>query len=177
MELRNRATGAIITDSQFRAEFPNTSFPKQLTAEIFESFGYDVVFEGPQASVSGPYQYSQRDGVEEINGKWFTKYIAGPIFSDYTDEEGTLHTAAQQEAEYKARKDEEQAKSIRDQRNKRLADSDWTQLSDAPVVAADWATYRQELRDITSQAGFPWEIIWPVDPDGNGGSDLPGAAV
>ena len=164
MELRNRTTGAIITDRQFRAEFSATSFPKQLTAEIFESFGYDVVFEGPQATVSGPYQYSQRDGVEEIDGKWFTKYITGPVFSDYTDEEGTLHTAAEQEAEYRTRKDEEQAKAIREQRNTLLADCDWTQLADAPVDAAAWADYRQALRDITSQESFPWEVIWPQEP-------------
>jgi hypothetical protein len=43
MELRNRATGAVITDSQFRAENRNTSFPPQLTAEIIDSFGYDPV--------------------------------------------------------------------------------------------------------------------------------------
>jgi hypothetical protein len=85
MELRNRATGAVITDSQFRAENKNTSFPPQLTAEIIDSFGYDPVLEGPQATTIPPYQYSQRDGVVEVNGQWFTHYIAGPIFTDYTD--------------------------------------------------------------------------------------------
>jgi hypothetical protein len=80
MELRNRATGAVITDSQFRAENRNTSFPPQLTAEIIDSFGYDPVLEGPQATTIPPYQYSQRDGVVEINGQWFTHYIAGPVF-------------------------------------------------------------------------------------------------
>jgi hypothetical protein len=65
MELRNRATGAVITGSQFRAENKNTSFPPQLTAEIIDSFGYDPVLEGPQATTIPPYQYSQRDGVVE----------------------------------------------------------------------------------------------------------------
>lgn len=165
MELRNRTTGAVITDSQFRSEFPNTSFPRVLTPEIIDSFGYDPILEGPQATVTPPYEYSQRAGIEEINGQWFTKYIVGPVFEDYTDEEGVLHTAAEQEADYKARKDEEQAKSVRDQRNRLLADCDWTQLADAPVDSSAWAFYRQELRDIPEQANFPWDIIWPDEPE------------
>lgn len=164
MELRNRTTGAVITDSQFRSEFSNTSFPRVLTPEIIDSFGYDPILEGPQAVVTPPYEYSQRAGIEEVNGQWFTKYIAGPVFEDYTDEEGVLHTAAEQEADYKARKDEEQSKSVRDQRNKLLSDCDWTQLSDAPVDSSAWAFYRQELRDIPEQANFPWDIIWPDEP-------------
>lgn len=164
MELRNRATGAITTDSQFRAEHPNTSFPKVLTVEILDSFGYDPVLEGPQATVEPPYEYSQRDGVVEVNGQWFTHYIAGPVFHEYVDDEGVTHTVAEQEAAYKAHKDDEQSKSIRSDRNRRLAECDWTQLPDAPVDAAAWAAYRQELRDITSQAGFPWNVTWPDEP-------------
>lgn len=164
MEFRNRATGAVVSESQFRAEFPNTSFPKTLTPEIIDDLGYDPILEGAQAVVTLPYQYSQRAGIEDVNGQWFTKYIAGPVFTDYQDEDGNTITAAQQEAEYRAQKDEEQAKAIRADRNKRLADSDWTQLSDAPVTAAPWATYRQALRDISDQAGFPWDITWPEEP-------------
>ena len=50
---------------------------------------------------------------------------------------------------------------IRAERNAKLADCDWTQLPDAPVDAAIWATYRQELRDITTQAD-PFNITWPT---------------
>ena len=49
---------------------------------------------------------------------------------------------------------------IRAERNKLLAACDWTQLPDAPVNAASWATYRQALRDITTQAN-PFNIVWP----------------
>jgi hypothetical protein len=52
---------------------------------------------------------------------------------------------------------------IRTERNKLLADCDWTQVADAPVDAAAWATYRQELRDITTQAD-PFAIVWPESP-------------
>jgi hypothetical protein len=53
---------------------------------------------------------------------------------------------------------------VRSVRDKKLADSDWTQVADAPVDKAVWATYRQALRDITAQSGFPWTITWPDAP-------------
>jgi len=56
------------------------------------------------------------------------------------------------------------AAEVRDQRNKLLSQSDWTQVADAPVDKSVWATYRQTLRDITAQSGFPWTITWPESP-------------
>lgn len=159
MEIRIRATGAVMYESEFRAMFPNTGFPQQLTEEIINDFGGDVVFEGPQASGGTVYQYSQRQGVEQVAGKWYTKYVLGPVFTDNAEA-----TAAEQEGAYKAAKDAEQAKAVRDQRNTKLADCDWTQLSDSPMDKAVWATYRQALRDISAQAGFPWTVIWPEKP-------------
>jgi hypothetical protein len=137
----------------------------QLTPEVMEAIGVDPVLEGPQATGGDHYQFSQRDGVEQIDGKWCTKYILGPVFTDRpaTDTE-PAKTAAEQEAEYKAMKDAEQAKAVRDQRTEKLKDSDWTQVADAPVDKATWATYRQALRDVTKQSGFPWAIDWPVAP-------------
>lgn len=52
---------------------------------------------------------------------------------------------------------------VRAERNAKLAASDWTQLPDAPVDHAAWATYRQELRDVTNQSD-PFNIQWPVAP-------------
>jgi hypothetical protein len=57
------------------------------------------------------------------------------------------------------------ATQARAQRNSLLAASDWTQIPDAPVNAQAWATYRQELRDIPQQAGFPANINWPTAPE------------
>ena len=73
-------------------------------------------------------------------------------------------TAAENEAAYKAAKDAEQAKSVRNSRTEKLKDSDWTQIADSTADKAAWATYRQALRDVTAQAGFPWTIDWPVAP-------------
>ena len=156
-------------ESEFRAQFPNTSLPQQLTEEVIKSLGGDVVFEGPQASGGDHYQYSQRQGVEQIidahgAGKWYTKYVLGPVFTDTMAEDGTVTTAAENEAAYKAMKDAEQAKSVRQQRGEKLKETDWTQVADAPVDKALWAVYRQALRDVTTQEGFPWDITWPKEP-------------
>lgn len=56
------------------------------------------------------------------------------------------------------------AAHYRQQRNQLLADSDWTQLPGSPVDAGIWADYRQELRDVPEQEGFPWSVTWPTKP-------------
>jgi len=61
---------------------------------------------------------------------------------------------------------EAEAAAARLKRNALLADSDWTQLADAPVDNLAWAVYRQELRDVPNQPGFPVTIIWPTQPAG-----------
>ena len=53
----------------------------------------------------------------------------------------------------------------RAQRDALLVASDWTQVADAPVDQAAWAVYRQELRDVTEQAGFPTAVEWPIKPE------------
>jgi hypothetical protein len=50
------------------------------------------------------------------------------------------------------------------ERNSRLSECDWTQLADATVDKSAWSAYRQALRDITKQDGFPWNITWPNKP-------------
>ena len=167
MEIRNRSTGELTTVSQFKASQPNTSFPKQITTEILDSYGYDPVLNGSQATVTAPYEVSVRDGIEEIKGQWFTKFIVGPVFTDTTDDEGEVTTAADNEAAYKARIDAEAATSVRTERDKLIAETDWTQLADSPLsdsVKATWITYRQALRDLPSTTGFPHEVTWPEQP-------------
>ena len=57
------------------------------------------------------------------------------------------------------------AKSVREERNRKLSETDWTQVADAPVDQAAWATYRTELRNLPSQADFPWDVTWPAQPE------------
>ena len=159
MEIRNRETGVVTTVSQFKAQHPNTSFPKQITAEILDGFGYDPVLNGPAATVTAPYGVSVRDGVEQIDGQWFTKFVAGPVFTD-----NDVETAAEQETAYRARIDEEAAERVRIERNQKLTSSDWTQLADNTANTSAWATYRQSLRDLPTTEGFPHNITWPQEP-------------
>jgi hypothetical protein len=158
MQIRIRATGQVLLQHEWEKWVAQT-YAKSLSGiseEAVNRFESDIVFEGPQASGGTVYQYSQQDGVEQIDGKWFTKYILGPIF--------TGETAAADEAEYKSRKDAEQGEIVRGERNDKLSKSDWTQIADSTADKTAWATYRQALRDVPSQTGFPWEITWPTQP-------------
>jgi len=56
------------------------------------------------------------------------------------------------------------AEQVRKERDRLLADSDWTQVPDAPVDSTAWADYRQALRDVPQQAGFPNDVTWPEQP-------------
>jgi hypothetical protein len=168
MEIRNRSTGELTTVSQFKASLPNTSFPKQITTDVLDSFGYDALLQGPQATVTAPYETSFRDGVEEIAGQWFTKYSVGPVFVEYTDEDDVVRTVEEQLEQYKAGIDAKAAEGVRSSRNSRLAECDWTQLSDQPFSAAEqaaWSEYRQGLRDVPESEGFPHDVTWPESPD------------
>jgi hypothetical protein len=85
--------------------------------------------------------------------------------------QGTQHTLvdeADADAWWKANQSaDELATAARDKRAVLLAESDWTQLPDSPLsgdARTAWATYRQALRDITDQQGFPGNIDWPVPP-------------
>lgn len=157
MQIRIKETGAVVFESELRGLYPNTSGPLDDL--------YDVVFEGAQATGGTVYQYSQAAGVEQIEGKWYTKYTLGPVFADRAAEgDQPAQTAAEQEAAYKATKDAEQAKSVRASRDTKLAATDWMVIKaveTSTAVPAETAVTRQALRDITNQAGFPWTITWP----------------
>ena len=148
MQVRIKETGAVMYEAEFRAYQQANDGPTwgQTTEEVLEALGADVVFEGPQAQPTR-YQFAFRDGVEQIEGKWYTKY-----------------SVADMDQEAKDALDTTQAESVRKQRTEKLKDTDWTQAADSPVDKAAWAAYRQALRDITAQAGFPWTIDWPAQP-------------
>ena len=64
---------------------------------------------------------------------------------------------------------EDKAQQVRNERNLRLTLSDWTQLADSPLSPAlkeAYAVYRQALRDVPEQSGFPDAIDWPEEPTG-----------
>lgn len=148
MQVRIRSTGQVMYESEFRSYTKANGGPswETTTTEVLEALGADVVFEGPQASPTR-YQVAFADGVEQLDGKWYTKYSVTDMDQETKD---ALDTA--------------QAEAMRKQRNEKLSECDWTQVTDAPVNKETWATYRQALRDVTSQEGFPWTITWPDAP-------------
>jgi hypothetical protein len=143
-DYRIQETGAVVTEHEFRGLHPATSFPSVITEEMANDFGADVVFEGPQPSAT-KYQVVYRDGVEEIEGKWYTKY-----------------SVADMDDEAKAAVDAATIVSNKATRNTKLSATDWTQLGDVPLTAqckADFADHRQALRDLDML-----EPVWPEVP-------------
>lgn len=147
MEIRTN-DGQVMFESEFRQHIKQNGGPTWdiTTPEILASLNASVVLEGPQAQTTR-YQTAFRDGVEEIGGQWYTKYSVAEMSDDA-----------------KTAKDAEQAKSVRDQRDEKLKATDWTQVADAPVDKSAWSTYRQALRDLTKESGFPWDMTWPTEP-------------
>lgn len=86
MLVRNRNTTDVMTEGEFRAAHSNTSFPRVIPPELLDAFGFDPVLEGAQPT-GEPWQYPVRDGVEEIEGQWFTKYVLGPTFASQEEED------------------------------------------------------------------------------------------
>jgi hypothetical protein len=60
--------------------------------------------------------------------------------------------------------DEEKAGQVRAERDSLLAKTDWRFRSDM-TPSQEWKDYCQALRDVPSQAGFPWEVTWPIQPE------------
>jgi len=168
-EYRNRTTGEVKTQGQWRSANPNMSLPRVWKAATLDALDLDPVLKSPAATV-GEYQTSARDGVEQdANGNWVEKYIAKDMFTSYTDEEGVFHSKLEQEQAYQAGLDSKVAESNRTKRDGLLDDTDWTQMNDSPLtneVKTAWATYRQELRGITDLDAWPnlEDDDWPVQP-------------
>ena len=168
-EYRNRTTGEVKTQGQWRSANPNTSLPRVWKAATLDALDLDPVLRSPAATV-GQYQTSARDGVEQdANGNWVEKYVARDMFADTTetDDDGNVVTTtkAQHEAAYQATLDAKTATANRTKRDTLLAETDWMALSDV-TMTAEMTTYRQALRDITTHANWPNldEADWPTKP-------------
>ena len=68
-----------------------------------------------------------------------------------------------QEAAYAAAADDRKAAEVRQERDELIAKSDWMACSDV-TMSDEWKTYRQALRDVPSQEGFPESVTWPTQP-------------
>jgi len=163
-EYRNRTTGVVKTQGQWRNEFANMSLPRVWKAATLDALDLDPVLKSPAATV-GDYQVSVRDGVvQDANGNWVENYVARDMFQD-TTEDGVTTTKAEHEAAYQATLDAKTAEANRATRDSKLAETDFYALTDV-TLTAEMTTYRQALRDITTHANWPNlnDDDWPTKP-------------
>lgn len=136
------------TIGQLRKDNTNVSFPRKISNELLSE--YDVypasVGDAPIIDIR-TQKRTQNIEATNVDGAW----VYGWTVIDKTPE---------QIAKY----DADSAEEVRASRNEKLSACDWTQVADAPVDKAAWATYRQALRDIPAQAGFPNTVDWPTQP-------------
>ena len=164
-EYRERTTGEVKSQGEWRAAFPQMSLPRVWGANVCDAMNIDPVLASPTATTTA-YQVSVRDGEEQdANGNWVEKYVARDMFSDYTDEDGVSHTKSEQETAYQARLDADTAASHRATRDNKLAETDFYALSDV-TMSSEMQSYRQSLRDITTHDNWPnlGDDDWPTAP-------------
>ena len=183
-EYRVRSTGAIKSQEELLLEHAKVSLPKQWDTDVYDALGIDPVVAVTAPEPSGKYKQVVRKGViQDTNGNWVYAWTEKNMFrkcSRHVDADGnevldkdhenysrTISvTKAKQEAEYSAKLDTEAAAQVRDQRNKLLAETDFYALSDV-TMSNEMTSYRQALRDITTHANFPSNLLgtdWPLKP-------------
>lgn len=133
------------TLGMLRKDNPTVAFPKVISDEILSA--YDIV-SVTMTNQPDDYRKDYTTSAELQNGSWVQTWTAVDI--------------SQEEL---AQRTESRSKSVRERRNDLLSNCDWTQIADSPVDSASWAIYRQALRDVPAQEGFPWNVTWPNQPE------------
>ena len=128
-EYRERTTGEVKSQGEWRAAFPQMALPRVWGANVCDAMNIDPVLASPAATTTA-YQVSVRDGVEQdSNGNWVEKYVARDMFAD----DAELGTKAEQEAAYQATLDANTAAGHRATRDMKLAETDFYALSDVTM--------------------------------------------
>ena len=163
-EYRERTTGEVKSQGEWRAAFKNMSLPKVWNSNVCDAMNIDPVLRSPAATTSA-YQTSARDGVEkDSKGNWVEKYVAKDMFAD-TTVDGKTTTKADHEKAYQATLDANTAASNRSTRDNKLAETDWTAMTDVTMSSA-MTTYRKALRDLPTHSDWPnlADDDWPTKP-------------
>lgn len=138
-----------LSEHDIRPRFPNVSFTTDFAANL--PVGYVRVL--PAGRPAEDELKTIREGLPcLIDGQWVQTWVQDDRFD------------AQELQAYQAQQLQRLEQQVRDRRNGLLDECDWTQLDDAQVDKAVWAAYRQALRDVPSQAGFPSVVVWPTKP-------------
>lgn len=131
------------TIGDLRKDNPNVSFPKHPQPELLAEWGVYPVKAGDIPATAPNEIAEQNEQPTYQNGEWILEYTVRDMDASEIERISDL---------------------VRAERNARLSECDWTQLPDAPLTDAEkasWAAYRQDLRDITDQAEFPFNVQWP----------------
>lgn len=140
-------TPVIKTLRTIKAENPNVSLPTVNAEEALVSLGYYPLVVGPIPEYNpSTHKFVNSQTPVLVDGVWTLQRE----IVEYTQEE-------KQEADYIM------GKQIRAERTNKLAETDYLALSDV-TMSDEMKAYRQALRDITIQDGFPWNVVWPVKP-------------
>jgi len=156
------ATGTPKTKVQLRNENKHMSLPESWTDATLESLGVARVQSVSQPSANTTH-VPVNDGVEQVDGVWRQKWVMQARFTEYTDANNNVITVQSQADAYQQSLDDAEAAKVRATRDTLLAETDFYALSDV-TMSAEMTTYRQALRDVPSQAGFPYTITWPDKP-------------
>lgn len=138
-----------VTMSWLKTQYPNVSFPKNLSnISDLASFNIVEVINTDQPTYNDDTQYLQELSPELVDGQWRQRWDVVSFGDDVIAKNAVM-----------------KGQNMRATRNELLTQCDWTQLADSPVDKTAWATYRQSLRDLPTQTGFPDNITWPTKPD------------
>ena len=163
-EYRIRSTGEVKTQGQIRSDNPNVSLPKVWNDNVNESLGIDPVLITPQPAPSADFKVVVRNGVtQDANGNWVQAWTEREMFTEHDDEEGNTVTVQAQKDAKTAADNAALASTERATRDELLKATDHYGLSDVTMSEA-MTTYRQALRDVPQQSGFPGTITWPTKP-------------
>tara|TARA_R100001480_G_scaffold110899_2_gene112086 strand:- start:57 stop:536 length:480 start_codon:yes stop_codon:yes gene_type:complete len=156
-EYRNRDTGEIKTGGQVKKLHRNVSFSSM--TDTFADLNWDYIAPVIRPKPTGTFRIVNRNGAEQdANGNWVQAWVERDMFA--TDDDSTK---AEKETEYQDGLNATAAASARTDRDSRLALTDFHGLTDN-TMSAEMTTYRQALRDVPEQDGFPNTINWPVEP-------------
>jgi hypothetical protein len=145
---RNNGNPYITTLQAELRKYPNLRYPTPLDKNTLEFLDLTGFFHGPEPEYDPIRQVISPTGdIIPFGNRFMVNYVVIDL-----DEEKVSENLSKLASE------------MRDKRNQLLSESDWTQVPDAPVNKEAWALYRQALRDVTGQSGFPENIVWPVKP-------------
>ena len=154
MRFRDRTTGQIYSLFELQQKFSHVSFANEWTTDTYDFANVDpvITIHEPPVSMLNRAEYA---GVQLIDGAWTDVWNEVPKYDDPTEQ-----------AEWVVLCTETKWDEIRSYRNLLLSQTDYTQFADTPITPTSkstFITYRQQLRDITTQSD-PYNIIWPTPP-------------